>query len=86
MICSRCRQNISPDCVLIDDFYKDEKEVLKNAVCVFCYYDITEWDSNGQLVTAYEAHLPIICPNCGRNMLNVDHLNKDKKTCKWCKQ
>jgi len=82
MICKICRQDISPDCVLIDDFKKDEKEVLKNAICVFCYYNIDSWDSNGILVTRYEAIRPLICPNCGRNVPNTDFLIK--RCCKWC--
>ena len=84
MICRQCRQNISPDCVLIDDFKKDEKEVLKNAICVFCYYGIDSWDSNGQLVTRYEAIHHTICHNCGRTLPNVDF--KLKNGCRWCVQ
>jgi hypothetical protein len=28
----------------------------------------------------------LICPNCGRRVPNTKFLNKDKKTCRWCKQ
>lgn len=70
MICKKCKQDISGDC-----YYK-------NGICVFCYHDITEWDSNGLLVTRYEAINPIICPNCNRVMPNVDF--KRKHGCKAC--
>jgi len=39
MICKKCKQDISPDCC------------YDNHICVFCYHNITEWDSNGQLIT-----------------------------------
>lgn len=72
MICKKCKQNISADCCYI------------NGICVFCYHDIDEWDSNGQLVTRYEAIIPIICPNCLRNVPNVEFLKK--KGCSWCQK
>jgi uncharacterized CHY-type Zn-finger protein len=72
MICKKCKQDISPDCC------------YDNHICVFCYHNITEWDSNEQLITKYEALRPIICPNCLRNLPNKKYLNKNN-TCKWCK-
>jgi hypothetical protein len=74
MICNECKQNISPDCC------------YTNRICVFCYHNITEWDSNGQLVTRYEAIIPLICPNCGRNAPNSEFINKKKGYCKWCQK
>ena len=74
MICKKCLQDISADCCYTND------------ICVFCYHDITEWDSNGLLITRYEAIRPILCSNCSREMPNIKFLNKNKKTCKWCKQ
>jgi hypothetical protein len=29
--------------------------MLTTGECVFCYYDISAWDSNGQLVTKEQA-------------------------------
>jgi hypothetical protein len=84
MICTKCRQNISPDCVLIGDFLQDEKKVLEQAICVFCYYNITEWDSNGQLITRFEAIRPSLCPYCSRPVPNVDWLLK--RGCIWCQR
>jgi uncharacterized CHY-type Zn-finger protein len=72
MICKKCKQNISPDCS------------YTNNICVFCYHDIDEWDSNGLLVIRYEAIRPIICPNCLRDMPNNDF--PYKKGCKWCQE
>jgi hypothetical protein len=48
MICKKCGLDISGDCVLtgIPDV---------EGVCVFCYYGIDSWDSNGQLVTKDQA-------------------------------
>lgn len=43
MFCKECLEDISPDCV------------LTNGKCVFCYYKIKEWDSNGQLVKKKDA-------------------------------
>lgn len=39
MICSKCKLDISADCI------------LTNGICVFCWYATNTWDSNGQLVT-----------------------------------
>jgi hypothetical protein len=44
MICKKCKCDISGDCVLTG---RPDVE----GVCVFCYYGIDSWDSNGQLVT-----------------------------------
>lgn len=71
MICKVCKQDIRADC------YYDK-------ICVFCYHNITEWDSNGSLVTRYEATLPMLCPNCNRNVPNINFLTK--KECKWCQK
>lgn len=43
MFCKVCLEDISPDCV------------LTNGKCVFCHYQIKEWDSNGQLVKKKDA-------------------------------
>jgi hypothetical protein len=72
MICKKCKQNISPDCC------------YDNNICVFCYHNITEWDSNGQLVTLAEAIRPPICPYCNRNIPNIQFLYK--KGCQWCQK
>lgn len=72
MICKKCKQDISPDCCYTND------------ICVFCYHDITEWDSNGQLITRYEAIQPILCPYCGRSVPSKDHFYKGR--CKWCQK
>lgn len=72
MICKKCKHDISSDCCYTDD------------ICVFCYHDVTEWDSNGLLLTRYESIRPIICPNCLRKMPNSDFLYKEG--CKWCQK
>ena len=61
--------NISGDCM------------LETGTCVFCYYHITSWDSNGILVTKQEA-ITNRCPNCLRNIPNQSWLTN--KGCKWC--
>lgn len=38
MFCKECFEDISPDCM------------LTNRTCVFCYYKIKEWESNGRVV------------------------------------
>jgi hypothetical protein len=72
MICKKCKQDILLDCM------------YTNNICVFCYHDIIEWDSNGQLITHYEAIRPMLCPNCDRNMPNADW--KVIGGCKWCQK
>jgi len=39
MRCKLCREDIRPDCL------------FKVGICVFCWYDTNDWDSNGQPVT-----------------------------------
>ena len=70
MICKKCLQDISADCC------------YTNNICVFCYHDITEYYSNGLLITRYEAIRPIICPNCLRIMPNKAH--RRRHGCKYC--
>ena len=41
--CKKCHKHISADCF------------LDIGVCVFCYYKIDDWDSNGAIVTKKEA-------------------------------
>lgn len=48
MICKKCLQDISGDCVLTG---RPDVE----GVCVFCHYDTNNWESNGQLVTKDQA-------------------------------
>ena len=48
MICKKCGQDISGDCILTG---RPDVE----GVCVFCHYNIDSWDSNGQLVTKDDA-------------------------------
>jgi hypothetical protein len=48
MICKKCGLDISGDCVLTG---RPDVE----GVCVFCFYGIDSWDSNGQLVTKDQA-------------------------------
>jgi len=48
MICKKCKQDISGDCILTG-----RPDVER--VCVFCHYGIDSWDSNGQLVTKNDA-------------------------------
>ena len=43
MFCKKCYEDISGDCV------------LTSGICVFCYYKINEWDSNGQLIKKKDA-------------------------------
>jgi len=43
MICKKCKIDISGDCMLTND------------ICVFCYYQIDSWDSNGQIITKDDA-------------------------------
>lgn len=43
MLCKVCLEDISADCM------------LTNGICVFCHYQIDEWDSNGQLVKKKDA-------------------------------
>lgn len=69
MYCPKCKQDISPDCCY-------------DNICVFCYHSITEWDSNGALITRYEAIKPIICPNCFRQLPNNTFFAG--RGCKWC--
>ena len=37
--CKKCLKEIRADCVLSDE-----------NICVFCYYNIKKWESNGQIV------------------------------------
>lgn len=48
MICKKCGKDISLDCILTG---RPDIE----GVCVFCYYNISAWDSNGQLITKEQA-------------------------------
>jgi len=48
MICKKCGLDISGDCILTGRPYVE-------GVCVFCFYSIDSWDSNGQLVTKDDA-------------------------------
>lgn len=48
MKCKICGVDIRPDCMLM------------NRVCVFCFYKIKSWDSNGRLVKKQNA----IIKNC----------------------
>lgn len=41
--CRSCFEHISGDCM------------LDNGICVFCFYKIEEWDSNGQLLKRKDA-------------------------------
>lgn len=43
MICKKCKLNIRADCM------------LDTGICVFCFYKIENWDSNGLVVTKQEA-------------------------------
>lgn len=43
MFCKVCLEDISPDCM------------LTNGQCVFCYYKIKNWDSNGKLINKKNA-------------------------------
>lgn len=61
MYCKKCQRNISPDCV------------YTNGICVFCTHKISEWDSNGQVITKKEATLS------DRNYKQC--INKDKDEC-----
>lgn len=69
MICKKCHMNIDGDCMLI------------TGECVFCYYHVSDWDSNGQLVTKQEA-INDRCPNCLRKIPNQEFIYKHG--CKWC--
>jgi rRNA maturation endonuclease Nob1 len=64
--CKKCKLNISGDCM------------LTIGVCVFCYYGINSWDSNGQLVTKKEAIL-WECPNCHKLFSGLK-----KNKCRFC--
>ncbi len=44
MKCKLCGEHIAPECLL----YSLE-------ICVFCFYDTDEWESNGQLITRDQA-------------------------------
>jgi len=69
MACKKCKMQISGDCM------------LTNGICVFCYYHITSWDSNGIEITKQEAIMDR-CPNCLRKIPNQEFLYK--QGCKWC--
>jgi len=43
MKCIRCGEGHIGDCM------------LTNGVCVFCYYYLNSWDSNGKLITKEES-------------------------------
>lgn len=70
MICKKCKLNISPDCCY-------------DKICVFCYHNIKEWDSNGMLITKKEALIDM-CPNCYRRIPNQEFYYK--RGCKWCQK
>ena len=71
MYCKKCKQNIMPDCC------------YTNGICVFCFHNITEWDSNGQLITRYEAIIPLYCPYCEKIILPSWRRGKG---CHWCQK
>jgi len=68
MFCKKCKLNISADCCY-------------DKVCVFCYYNIKSWDSNGILITKKEA-IVNRCPNCLRKIPNQEFFRD--KGCKFC--
>jgi 5-methylcytosine-specific restriction endonuclease McrA len=63
MFCKECFEDISPDCM------------LQNNICVFCYYKIGEWDSNGKIVRKKDAI--ISSENLFRNY--IEHYKKQLK-------
>ena len=50
MICKKCKENISPDCILTG-------EPKAEGICVFCYYDTALWETNGIVITKKESIL-----------------------------
>jgi len=69
MVCKQCKRDIYADCM------------LTNGICVFCYYFIHDWDSNGQLVKEQDA-INWQCWNCNRTVPNQNFWFKHG--CKWC--